>query len=98
MNYNSDCVAIDVRIIECWELRRNHCPDVGTDVTVPTCPGCPTVQPLNLDDEFLIAGVKQTVKGKRMIVLPNGRNTGLFSRWKTDYATSVGQWAQAAVN
>ena len=89
----SECTGVDVRIIECWEINEgNHCPDVGKCITIPTCTGCPTISPLP-GDHLLIAGVWQTVKGKKMVILPNSKQTGLFSIWKDKYA-NVEQWIQ----
>ena len=91
------CTGVDVRIIQCWEIKKRHCLDRGQIITIPTCPGCPRVDPLIPGNQYLIAGVRQTYNRKKINVLPNLKKTGLFGFWKRLYEDVIEDWIRAAV-
>lgn len=92
------CTGINVRIIECWEVKKRHCPAVGKRLTIPTCLGCPRINRIIPGKEYLIAGVRQTYKGKKMNVLPSSK-TGLFGIWKNSYTNvEMERWVSLAAN
>ena len=88
------CTAVNARIIQCWEIKDNACPPDNTSLTIPTCVGCPKLQPLSVKDSYLIAGVHQKLSGKRRIILPSCIETGLFSPWDDKNYTRIADWAQ----
>ena len=94
----STCTAVNVRIIQCWEIEDNTCPQVNTSLTIPTCDGCPNLRPLNVGDYYLIAGVRQKISGKRRLLLPSNKETGLFSPWDDVKYASIADWIQYAIH
>ena len=93
-NY-SMCTAIEARIVECWEIRKNACPPANTLHVIPTCPACPTLQ-LVKGNHYLIAGVRAKIKGLKRLILPCKRSTGLFGSWNDNDYANIDAWVKLA--
>ena len=95
---HESCTGIDARILECWEIERRTCPPPGTVLTIPTCTNCPSF-PVNKSNHFLIAGVRQKIKGVKKNILPGAKATGLFAPWTDRYNyDSIADWVQSAID
>ena len=92
------CTAVNARIIQCWEIKGQTCPPANTSLTIPTCTGCPILQPLIVGDHYLIAGVHYKINGIRRIVLPSRGQTGLFSHWDDDRYENITHWIQHGIH
>ena len=90
------CTAVNAHIIQCWEIEDSTCPPDNTSLTIPTSENCPVLQPLDVGDHYLIAGVQHKINGIRRIILPSRRRNGLFSHWNNHKYANIANWVQCA--
>ena len=86
------CSALDVTVLECWELQPGICVANGTRVSIPSCHNCNTN--VRAGGEYLIAGLHDTTTG---MFLPNYKKAGLFGEWYERKYGLMSEWVQAGI-
>lgn len=86
------CSALDVTVLECWELQTGVCVSNGTRMSVPICQNCENS--FTAGEEYLIAGLYDTNVG---MYLPNYKKGGLIGEWVRKYS-SISEWIQIGID
>lgn len=86
------CSALDVTVLECWELQPGVCVSNGTRMSIPICQNCEIS--FTAGEELLIAGLYDTSVG---MFLPNYKKGGLIGDWLRKYS-SIREWIQFGIN
>ena len=91
--YLQGCSALDVTVLQCWELQTGACVSNGSRLTVPACQNCDTL--ITAGREYLIAGLHNANVG---MTLPNYRKGGLIGDWVERKYSSISEWVQTGID
>lgn len=87
------CSALDVTVLECWELQAGVCVSNGTRISISLCQNCAHDSIISGRD-YLIAGLYDMNVGW---FLPNYKKGGLIGRWLNKYR-SMREWVQIGID
>lgn len=87
------CSALDVTILECWELQPGVCVSNGTRLSIPTCQNCEIN--VIVGEDYLVAGLYETDVG---MFLPNYKKGGLIGEWYDRKYSSMSEWVQSGID
>ena len=91
--YLQGCSALDVTVLQCWELQIGACVLNETRLTIPACQSCDNL--VTAGREYLIAGLYDSNVG---MTLPNYRKGGLIGDWIEKKYSSISEWVQIGID
>ena len=83
------CSALDVTVLQCWELQEGVCIPNGTRLSIPACDNCDFN--VMAGEEYIVGGLYETDVG---MFLPNYKKGGLFGEWYDKKYSSMSEWVQ----